>query len=232
MLVKQIMTKDVVSVSPDSSVRDLARLLIERRISGVPVVDAEQRVVGIVSEGDLLFRAETGARRPRARWLSIFVGDGESAADFIKSHARRVSDLMTRDVVSVSEDATVSEVAGILAERHVKRLPVLRDGRLVGIVSRADLVRALALAANPVGPVPSPTDEAIRDSIESALRAQPWAGSLPVSVVVTNGVVHLWGMAHSEAEREASRVLAESIPGVERVESHLTPLPAAFYAGV
>ena len=232
MLAKQIMTRDVVTVSPDSSVRDVARLLIERRISGVPVVDSDSRVVGMISEGDLMFRAETGASRPRSRWLSLFLGDGAAAADFVKSHSSRVADLMTRNVVSVQEETTVAEVAKTLEERHVRRVPVLRREFLVGIISRADLVRVVASAPEPLQPASIPTDEAIRDRVAAALESQPWAAGCVISVIVTNGVVHLWGIIDTEAKRKAARVLAEQIPGVERVEDHLAPMPAAYYAGV
>ena len=232
MLARQIMTKDVISVGPESTVRDVARLLIERRISGVPVVDGDSRVLGMISEADLIFRVETGARRPRSWWLSLFAGGGESAADFIKSHSRHVSDLMTRDVVWVEEETPVADVAKTLEERHVRRVPVLRQGRLVGIISRADLVRMLALSPEPLKAISSSTDEAIQEQVASALRAQPWAGGFPIKVIVTNGVVHLWGLVGSGTEEKAIRVLAEEIPGVERVESHLELMPEAYYGGI
>lgn len=228
MQAKHIMTRDVVTVSADTSVGAAARLMTERRISALPVVDAAGRLEGIVSEGDLAFRVETGTERPRSWWLSLVSSADDRAADFVKAHGRSVADVMTRDVVTVDEAAPLADIARILEERHIKRVPVLEDGRLAGIVSRADLVRALASASDPIGPTPSPDDETLREQVDTALRAAGWAGSFPVGVSVSDGVVHLWGFADSETRRTAIRVLVEEIPGVRRVENHLKPSVPAY----
>ncbi|MFN4088151.1 MAG: CBS domain-containing protein [Alphaproteobacteria bacterium] len=231
MLAKHIMTKDVATIAPDGTVREAARLMTERRVSALAVTGADGRLLGIVSEGDLMFRAETGAERPRSWWLSIFSSSDGMAEDFVKSHARRIGDVMTRDVVTVDEETPIGEVARTLEARHIKRVPVLSGGRLAGIISRADIVRTLAAAPEPVGPGLKAGDEDLRLRVEAALRDQAWARSFPVGVSVNDGVVHLWGFADSEAKRTAIRVLVEEVPGVERVENHLKPsLPA--YGGI
>src|SRR5512133_1095096 len=138
------MTSRVVTVTPQTTVQDAAKLMINNRISGIPIIDEDRRLVGIVSEGDFLRRAETGTERERSRWSEWFSPNSRLAAEYIKSHARRVADVMSRNVVSVTELATLGEIADLMETRHVKRVPVLRDGKLVGIVSRADLLRVLA----------------------------------------------------------------------------------------
>ena len=231
MQAKHIMTTDVATVSANALVLEAARLMTDRRISAVPVVDAAGRIEGIVSEGDLMFRVETGAERPRSWWLSLFSSADGMAADFVKAHARSVADVMTREVVTVDEDAPIADVARILEERHIKRVPVLSGGRLAGIISRADLVRALASVAEPIGPMPSRDDETLRKEVEAALQGQRWPGTFPIGVSVSEGIVHLWGFADSETRRTAIRVLVEEIPGVRKVENHLKPsLPA--YGGM
>lgn len=231
MQAKHIMTKDVATVSSGASVREVARLMTERHVSAVPVVDAKGQLEGIVSEGDLMFRVETGTERPRSWWLSLFSSADGLATDFVKAHARSVADVMTRNVVTVDEAAPIADVARILEERHIKRVPVLSAGRLAGIISRADLVRALASATDPIGPMPSPDDETLREQVDTALRTAGWTGTFPIGVSVSEGVVHLWGFADSEARRTAIRVLVEEIPGVRKVENHLKPsLPA--YGGM
>lgn len=232
MRARHVMTRDVVTVAPDMPVRDVARVLVENRISAAPVVDADGRVVGIVSEGDLMLRAEPGARRPRSWWLWLLTSDDDEAAAFVKAHGRRVSEVMTRDIVTVEENTPLAEVARILEERHIKRVPVLRAGRLVGIVARADLVRALASAPEPVGPEPSPSDDELRERVIAALRDQPWADGFSVSVIVANGVVDLWGFADSEAKRKAIRVLVEQVPGVQQVKDHLRHVPLAYLGDI
>jgi CBS domain-containing protein len=233
MRAKHIMTRDVVTLAPETSVRDAARALVTHRISAAPVVDADGRLVGIVSEGDLMLRADPEADRPRSWWLSLLTSSEDAAAAFVKSHARRVADVMTRDLVTVEEDTPLAEVARTLEERHIKRVPVVRGGRLVGIVARADLVRAVASAPEPVWPMPSPSDEALRERVIAALRDQSWAGGLPISVIAKDGVVELWGFAETETRRKAVRLLVEEIPGVQRVEDHLGPVPLpAYYGGL
>lgn len=221
MKAKDLMTTKVVAVGPQMPVNAVAALLLERHISAVPVIDDDRRVLGIVSEGDLMRRSEMGRRR--SWWLASF-GETESLArEFAKTHGQRVKDVMTQDVVTVTEETSVGEIAELLEGKGIKRVPVVRDGRLVGIVSRADLLRGLAVRGlKPMIPV-APDDAAIRAQLLSLLGREPWAETHLLSIVVDHGVVHLWGPVRSEEERQALRVAAETIPGVRGVEDHLRP---------
>ena len=233
MRAMDVMTTNVITVGPDTSVRDLAALLSERGISGVPVVDAASRLVGIVSEGDLLHRAETGTERRtdkhRARWLDSLASERELARDYAKSHGRKVADIMTRDVITVSDTTGLAEIATLLETKRIKRVPVLRDGTLVGIVSRANLVRALA--ATPAQPMAEGDDRSLRQKLLAELSGQEWAKVWAADVIVRDGVVHFWfADDQPEEERQAMRIAAENIPGVRQVEQHIVPAPliAAF----
>lgn len=226
MRAMDIMTTEVLTVAPTTSVQEVAKLLSERGISGVPVVDSDNQVVGILSEGDLLHRAETGTERarerPRSWWLESLASD--LARDYVKAHARTAQDVMTRDVVSVYETTPLADVATLLETKRIKRVPVLRAGKLVGIVSRANLVRAVAAAGVPEETVGD--DQAIRKQILTDLNRQPWAKVWAADVIVKDGVVHLWaGAERSPEELRALRVAAENIPGVKKIEEHLMPVP-------
>jgi CBS domain-containing protein len=228
MRAQDVMTTNVISVAPSTSVRELAGLLCEHGISGAPVVDAAGQLVGIVSEGDLLHRAETETERRtekrRARWLETLATDRELARDYVKSHARTVGEIMVRPVITVTPETELNEVADILETRRVKRVPVVRDGKVVGIVSRANLVRALA-AVGPAAAVDA-DDYAIRRQLLAELQRQEWAKMSAIEVIVRDKVVHFWvGVEQPEEERQALRVAAENIPGVRGVEEHLVPMP-------
>jgi CBS domain-containing protein len=221
MKASDVMTTPVVTISPDTTVREVAALLLDRRISGVPVVDAG-RVVGIVSEGDLLRRQEIGTGRERAGgswWLRLF-RDDPSPADYVKSHGGRASDIMTREVITVTEETPIGEIAEIFAARGVKRVPVLRGERLVGIVSRADLVQALAMTPRAAKQPRAQGDHAIRRRLLAELERQGWWRPSGSSVIVTDGVVHYWGLLDSQDEKDAARIAAENVPGVRGVEDH------------
>lgn len=221
MKAKDLMTTKVVAVGSQMPVNAVAALLLERHISAVPVIDDDRRVLGIVSEGDLMRRSEMGRRR--SWWLASFGETEGLAREFAKTHGQRVKDVMTQDVVTVTEETSASEIAELLERKGIKRVPVVRDGRLVGIVSRADLLRGLAVRGlKPMIPV-APDDEAIRAQLLSLLGREPWAETHSLSIVVDHGVVHLWGPVRSEEERKALRVAAETIPGVRGVEDHLRP---------
>jgi len=224
-----VMTSEVVTIGPDASVQTLAGLLSERGISGVPVVEADNRVVGIVSEGDLLHRAETGTERRierrRSRWLDSIVSDQDLARDYVKAHGRFVRDIMTREVISVGETAELADVAMLLETKRIKRVPVLRDAKLVGIISRANLVRAVAATKSaPAGSIGD--DRAIRGRLLAELNGKPWAKVWPADIIVRDRTVHLWlAEERSEEERLALRGAAENIPGVAGVVEHLVPYP-------
>jgi len=221
MLAKDVMTKQVVTVPPGTSVPEIARLLLQRRISAVPVVDADGRVLGIVSEGDLIRRPEVGGARRRSWWLSLLSGSGNDPAEYVKAHGGQAGDVMTRPVVTVAEDTPAEDIARLLEERRIKRVPVVRRGKLVGIVSRADLLRGLASTkARPRQPARA-SDRAIRDKLVKRLEREPWAPLGQLNVIVTDGVVHLWGLVDSAEQRRALQVAAREISGVRAVEDHL-----------
>jgi CBS domain-containing protein len=229
MRAMDIMTTDVITVDPDMTVQDLAKLLAERGISGAPVVDASGRLVGIVSEGDLLHRAEIGtARRHRERrrswWLDDFASD--LARDYIRSHGRTVKDIMTRDVVTVTEDIDLGEVAALLEAKRIKRVPVTRDGKVIGIITRANLVRALASTKSTPPPQGEDDDRTIRARILAELGREEWAKVWPEDIIVRDRVVHFWlSSDEPEEKKQALRVAAETIPGVRAVEEHVVPTP-------
>jgi CBS domain-containing protein len=217
---RDIMTTQVVTIAPDTRVRDIAALLLERGISGLPVVDGG-RVIGMVSEGDLLRRYEIGTERKRFEgswWMHFFTSD-PGPAEYVKSHATRAADIMTRPVVSVAEDVAVAKIAAIFEKRRIKRVPVLRGERLAGIVTRANLVQALAVKTRLVTGVRAQTDDAIRARLLGELSSQSWWHEVS-NVIVTDGVVHYWGVYESFAEKEAARIAAENVPGVRRIDDH------------
>jgi CBS domain-containing protein len=212
-----VMTRAVLSVPPDASLREAVETMLRHGVSGLLVVDSENRLAGIITEGDLLHRSELGTARQRPWWLRLVSSDVQ-AKDFVLAHGRYVRDVMTQDVLSVADSAPVSEVVALMEEKHIKRVPVLRDGRVAGIVSRADLLRAL-LAAEQDGP-PAGDDTTIRERILATLQSQGWARIPGLNVTVTGGVAHIWGTLVSEQDRRALVVAAEATQGVTRVEDH------------
>ncbi len=227
MRAMDVMTTKVITVEPGTSVRDLASLLSERAISGVPVVEGD-RVIGVVSEGDLLHRAETGTERRtesrRSRWFDDRPRE-QSAHDYIKSHGRTVRDVMTQNVISVTETADLAEVAAVMETNRIKRVPVMRDGKLVGIISRANLVRALAAAKGEPIASTEGDDRSIRQKLLAELSRRDWVKVWADDVIVKDGIVHFWLGDQPEAERRALRIAAENIPGVRGVEEHIVPAP-------
>jgi CBS domain-containing protein len=219
------MTTDVVTVRPETGVREVARILLERGISGFPVVDEEERPLGIISEGDLVRRIETGTETRRSWWLDLFSGGDAQASRFTKEHGHTAEQVMTRTLVTTTEEVGLEEVARLLEMHRVKRLPVLRDGKVVGIVSRANLLRGLA--ASEPRPEPAGSVATHRDIRKAVLDRLKEAGIVPglVDATVTGGKVQLWGIAHSDVEERASIVAAEEVPGVVAVESHLGRVP-------
>lgn len=219
MQAKDVMTTKVAAVGPETPVNAIAALLLERHISAVPVIDEDRTVLGIVSEGDLMRREETVQRQPW--WLAAFGDPEELARQFVKSHGERAKDVMTREVVTVTEETPLVEIADLLEKHGIKRVPVLWEGRLVGIVSRADLLRGLAVRGmKPMTPA-AQDDASIRAQVLEVVQREPWSTFHFLSLVVDHGVVHLWGLVQSEAERDALRIAAENIPGVQGVEDHL-----------
>ena len=226
MRAMDLMTTNVITVDENASIQSAAKLMVEHGISAVPVVNRDKRVIGMVSEGDLLHRAETGTELRRSWWLELASSTNKLAGEYIKSHSGKVKDVMTRDVLSVTEETPVADIAVLLETNRIKRVPVLRDGKLVGIVSRANLVRALAMTISKVANGAEAYDRSIRDKLLAELKAQKWAEVSPANVTVKDGVVHLWSSYLSEQEKRALVVAAENIPGVRRVEDHMRPVPA------
>jgi CBS domain-containing protein len=220
MKAKDVMTPNVITVAPDASILDALRLMLTHKISGLPVVDRYGNLAGMVTEGDFLRRAETGTERKRPRWVEFLLGPGTLARDYAHSHARRIDEVMTADVWTVTEDADLEEVVTLMEKRRVKRVPVVRGHALIGIVSRANLLHALATLSREVTPSPK-TDEAIRAGVLAELDRRSWAPRHMVDVVVRNGVVELWGTVIDPQQRDAVRVAAETVPGVKSVKCHI-----------
>ncbi|MGE5268820.1 MAG: CBS domain-containing protein [Thiohalocapsa sp.] len=231
MKVSEIMTAPVVTVAPETAIAEVARLMLQHRISGLPVVDSHGAVVGIVTEGDLLRRAETGTERHRSHWLELLISPGRLAAEYAGAHARQAGEVMSPSVISVTPDDGLERVVALMERQDVKRLPVVEAGRLVGIVSRADLVRALArrLALGPqsagrsaAGAAAATAGDAdIRAQILAEIARQPWGPRASVDVKVSGGVVELFGSITDERERNALRILAENTAGVTAVQDRL-----------
>jgi CBS domain-containing protein len=220
MQAKEVMTTGVVTIEPSATVMQAVRLMLQKRISGLPVINASGDLIGIVTEGDFLRRTETKTERRRPRWLEFIVGPGRLADEYVHSHGRKVEDVMTPDPITVSEDTQLDEIVQMMEKRGIKRVPVVRGKRLVGIVSRANLLHALASLA-PTAPEPSASDTSIRDRLLAELDKQKWAPIGALNVVVRDGNVELWGTITDERERQALIVAAENIPGVKAVRDHL-----------
>ena len=223
-----VMTRNVVTVSPDTTVAELVNLLLTRNISGVPVVEADGTLAGIVTEGDLIRRTELGTERKRGGWLAFFTATATMAEDYVRSHGTKVRDLMSPGVVAVARNTPLAEIADLMEERHIRRVPVVEDGKVVGIVSRANLLRAWASEPAPAAPVGT-DDAAIRTALLGELSHHVWSRRPENSVVVTDGVVHLWGLAATEEESRAIELAAERTPGVKGVRNHIVVLAAEPY---
>jgi len=215
-----LMTPRVITIGPDATVAEAARTMLENHISGLPVVDAAGKVVGIISEGDLLRRVELGTERHRSWWLGLVSGGTLPAEDFIKSHARKVADVMTTHVTTVDESASPEEVVRMMETRRIKRVPVVSRGALVGIISRANLLRALA-SVSPETPAAASDDRDLKERVTAAVKELSWDSRSHDAIVVRNGVVQLWGFVSSGSQRDALRVAAERVPGVKAVENNI-----------
>lgn len=222
MLVKYSMSVDPVTVSQEATIAEAIHLMLDKHISGLPVVDKSGRLVGMLSEGDLLRRAETGTQKKRARWLEWLLNPGALATEYAHSHGRRVAELMTNGAFTVGEDTTLTDVVALMEKYHVKRLPVMRGQELVGIITRSDLIRALVPLVTQTYEDTMSTDGQIRNAIVAELKSQPWAPVASVEVTVKDGVVDLSGIIWDEREREALKVAAENVTGVKAVQDHLT----------
>lgn len=223
MHVRDVMVAPVITVKPSTTVKEVAQLLLKKNISAAPVIDNQEKLVGIVSEGDLLHRVEAGTERRRSWWLEGFIGNATLAAEYVKAHGQTVSDVMTTNVMTATPQTPLHEVAALMEKNAIKRVPIVENGRLVGIVSRANLIQAVATARKLLD-IPL-ADTTIRERILSTLKQQPWAHTLMLNVTVNAGVVDLWGIAESAAERQAIKVVAESTLGVCAVNDNLIIRP-------
>lgn len=220
MQAKDIMTTRVLTIGEDNTVVEAADLMLKNRISGLPVVDSRGTLVGMLTEGDLLRRAETQTERRRPRWLEFVLGPGRAAEEFTRSHGRKVGQVMSRHPYSVTEDTSLEEIVAMMERHRIKRVPVLRGDKIVGIVSRANLVNALASIAR-FAPTVASSDRDIRSTILSRMEEAVWAPAASVNVTVNDGVVEFWGAILDERDRTALKVLAENVPGVKRVVDHM-----------
>jgi CBS-domain-containing membrane protein len=220
MNASDVLVRDVVTVGPDDDVSKAVRLLVDHDISALPVIDSERRVIGVLSEADLIHREKIGTAKRRTWWLEAITPASVLALDYAKSHGRKVSELMSENVISADENTSLSDLANILEKHGIKRVPILKDGKLIGIVSRANLIQALA-SAPPKDESNQLADRGIREAILERLAEQSWTDFGERNVVVTNGVVHLWGLVSSPEERKALLALAESVPGVREVSDEM-----------
>jgi CBS domain-containing protein len=219
MRAHQIMTRTVVTVGPEATILEAANTMLRSHVSGLPVVDAAGKLVGVVSEGDFIRRSEIGTQRKRGRWLKFLLGASVTATDYVHEHGRKVADVMTDDPVTIGEDATLEEIVTAMETNGVKRLPVMRDGKLVGIVSRANLLQAVASLAREI-PDPTADDDHIRSRVIAALEKNDWS-PFGLNVVVRDGIVHLSGVITDEGSRQAAMVAAQNVAGVNKVHDHL-----------
>jgi CBS domain-containing protein len=204
---------------------DVARILLDTRISGVPVVGTDGKLLGIVSEGDLMRRVEAGTGRKRPWWLVMLTDRSVLASEFAKEHSRKVADVMTRSVITAAPDVPLSTIANLLEKNAIKRVPIVQDGKVVGIVSRANLLQALA-SLSKQAEVVTPDDSNIRDQLLTQLKAEPWTRLSLINVIVQDGTVDLWGIVDNASEKKAVRVAAEVTPGVRAVNNNLIIRPA------
>jgi len=225
MQAKDIMTEKVVCVRPMDSLFDAAELMLDASVSALLVVNDKREILGIISEADLIRRAEIDTTSKKSWLLRILESDASAAREFVSTHTRRVTDIMTKEVVTATEETPLADLVERMQRYRVKRIPIVRDGVLVGVVSRADLVRAV-LSHEPQCPDPRPDDRALRRAVLATLDAQAWSTRSPLTVVLNEGVVHLWGFVESPEVRDACRVAAESVPGVRQVKNHIRLTPA------
>jgi CBS domain-containing protein len=219
MRAHQVMTRHVITVGPETTILEAANTMLQNHISGLPVVDANGALVGIVSEGDFIRRAEIGTQRRRGRWLNLLLGPGAAASDFVRAQGRKIGEIMTPEPLTVTEETSLEDIVRLMEKNNVKRLPVMRGSRIVGLVSRSNLLQAVASLARDV-PDPTADDDHIRDRIIATIAKNDWM-PFGLNVVVRNGVVHLDGVVTEERSRQAAIVAAETVAGVKEVHDHL-----------
>lgn len=220
MKAEDVMTRDVISIGPDATVLQAARLMLQHHISGLPVVDKDGKLVGVLSEGDFLRRRETRTEHKRSRWLEFLMGPGRIAAEYSHSHGSKVAEVMTTEVQTVDEVTALEDIVDLMERKRIKRVPVLCGGQLVGIVTRSNLMHAMVSMARVAQPS-AKDDVTIREKLLAEFQKEIWAPAAMTNVVVRDGVVELWGVIVDERQREAMKVAAENIIGVKSVIDHL-----------
>ena len=220
MKAENVMTRDVISIAPDATILQAARLMLQHHISGLPVVDKDGNLVGVLSEGDFLRRHETRTEHRRSRWLEFLMGPGRIASEYSHSHGSKVSEVMTTNVQTVTNDTALEDIVELMERKRIKRVPVMCGGQLVGIVTRSNLMHAMVSMARVVQPA-AKDDATIREALLAELQKEDWAPAAMTNVVVRDGVVELWGVVVDDRQRDAMKVAAENIPGVKAVKDHL-----------
>jgi len=219
MRAHQIMTHSVITITPDATILEAAKTMLRHHVSGLPVVNTAGTLVGIVSEGDFVRRNEIGTQRKRGRWLKFLLGAGSAATDYVHEYGRKISDVMTSEPLTIAEDAVLEEIVTLMETNGVKRLPVMKGDKLVGIVSRANLLQAVASLAREI-PDPTADDDHIRSRVIAAIEKNDWS-PFGLNVIVRDGIVHLSGVVTEERSRQAAMVAAQNVAGVQKVHDHL-----------
>ena len=220
MKAEDVMTRDVISIDPNATVLQAARLMLQHHISGLPVIDGNSNLVGVLSEGDFLRRRETKTERRRSRWLEFLMGPGRVADEYTHSHGNRVSEVMTAEVQTVEQDTALEDIVDMMERRRIKRVPVVCGGQVVGIITRSNLMHAMVSLARKAEPTAT-GDASIRERLLAEIKREQWAPAAMINVVVHEGVVELWGVIIDERQRQALKVAAENISGVKAVKDHL-----------
>jgi CBS domain-containing protein len=218
------MVSSVITVGVNASIGEVAAILLNNNISGAPVVGEKGELVGIVSEGDLIRRPETGTSKRHSWWLELLSNERTLAAEYVKSHSRKVADVMTSDVITAKPDTPLGEIAAMLERNRIKRVPIVEGGKIVGLVSRANILQALASATKKLLSLASADDSQLRKEVVARLAAEPWRPSM-LTVTVQDGTVDLWGLVHSVEQKKAARLAAELTPGVRAVVDNIIIQP-------
>jgi CBS-domain-containing membrane protein len=220
MKATDVMVSNVITVDVNTTIGEVAAILLNNRISAAPVVDEKGGLVGIVSESDLMRRPEIGTTRRHSWWLELISTKWASANEYIKSHSRKVADVMTRDVITAKPDTPLGDIAALLERNRIKRVPIVEGSKLVGLVSRANILQALASAAKKLPSLASPDDTKLRKKVVSRMASEPWRPTM-LSVTVQDGTVDLWGLVHSAEQKKAAQLAAETTPGVRAVINNI-----------
>jgi CBS-domain-containing membrane protein len=220
MKAADVMVPNVITVGVNASIGEVAAILLKNQISAAPVVNEKGELVGIVSEGDLMRRPEIGTIKRHSWWLELISNKWASANEYIKSHSRKVDDVMTRDVITAKPDTPLGDIAGLLERNRIKRVPIVDARKLVGIVSRANILQALASATKKLASLATPDDTELRKKVVSRLASEPWRPTM-LTVTVQDGTVDLWGLVHSVEQKKAAQLAAETTPGVRTVVNNI-----------